>query len=92
LVVLVVSPSFSPVPYMHSYSPPFVLHASPSHPHWLDHSNYTWRRVQVMKLLIMQFTQPTVPSSFCGKNFLHSTLFSSILSLCKSKSKVKLSP
>jgi hypothetical protein len=26
----------------------------PSHPPWLDHSNYTWRRVQVMKLLIMQ--------------------------------------
>jgi hypothetical protein len=27
-----------------------------SHPSWLDHSNYTWRRVQVMKLLIMQFS------------------------------------
>jgi hypothetical protein len=27
----------------------------PSHPPWLDHSNYTWRRVQVMNLLIMQF-------------------------------------
>jgi hypothetical protein len=27
----------------------------PSHPSSLDHSNYTWRRVQVMKLLIMQF-------------------------------------
>jgi hypothetical protein len=27
----------------------------PSHHPWLDHSNYTWRRVQVMKLLIMQF-------------------------------------
>jgi hypothetical protein len=27
-----------------------------SHPHWLDHSNYTWRTVQVMKLLIMQFS------------------------------------
>jgi hypothetical protein len=25
----------------------------PSHPPWHDHSNYTWRRVQVMKLLIM---------------------------------------
>jgi hypothetical protein len=24
----------------------------PSHPPWLDHSNYTWRRVQVTKLLI----------------------------------------
>jgi hypothetical protein len=28
----------------------------PSHAPWLDHSNYTWRRVQVMKLLIMQFS------------------------------------
>jgi hypothetical protein len=28
----------------------------PSHPPWLDHSNYTWRRVQVMKLLITQFS------------------------------------
>jgi hypothetical protein len=24
----------------------------PSHPPWLDHCNYTWRRVQVMKFLI----------------------------------------
>jgi hypothetical protein len=28
----------------------------PSHLPSLDHSNYTWRRVQVMKLLIMQFS------------------------------------
>jgi hypothetical protein len=28
----------------------------PPHPPWLDHSNYTWRRVQAMKLLIMQFS------------------------------------
>jgi hypothetical protein len=26
------------------------------HPPWFDHSSYTWRRVQVMKLLIMQFS------------------------------------
>jgi hypothetical protein len=25
----------------------------PSHPPWHDHSNYTWRRVQAMKLLII---------------------------------------
>jgi hypothetical protein len=30
--------------------------SSPSHPPWLDHSNYIWRRVQVMKLLIMMFS------------------------------------
>jgi hypothetical protein len=30
---------------------------SPSHPPWHDHSNYTWRRVQVMKLLFTYFIQ-----------------------------------
>jgi hypothetical protein len=28
----------------------------PSHPSLLDYSNYTWNRVQVMKLIIMQFS------------------------------------
>jgi hypothetical protein len=41
--------------YAHLFAP-FVLHALPSHPLWLDHSNYTWRRVQVMKFLIMHFS------------------------------------
>jgi hypothetical protein len=40
---------------------PLFSHSSympcPSHPPWLDHSNYTWRRVQPMKLLIMQLLQ-----------------------------------
>jgi hypothetical protein len=27
----------------------------PSHPLWLDHSNYIWRRVQDIKLLIIKF-------------------------------------
>jgi hypothetical protein len=35
----------------------------PSHPSSLDHSNYTWRRVQVMKLLFMQFS-PTSKISY----------------------------
>jgi hypothetical protein len=34
-------------PLPHSYYMP-----CPPHPPWLDRSNYTWRRVQVMKLLI----------------------------------------
>jgi hypothetical protein len=42
----------------------------PSHPSWLDHSNYTWQRVQVMKLLIMQFS----PASLFSPNILLSTL------------------
>jgi hypothetical protein len=29
----------------------------PFHPPWLDHSNYTWRREQVMRLLVM--SKPT---------------------------------
>jgi hypothetical protein len=37
------------VSYLHSRYMPCL-----SHPPWLDHSNYTWRRVKVMKLLIMQ--------------------------------------
>jgi hypothetical protein len=28
----------------------------PSHALWLDHYNYTWWEVKVMKLLIMQFS------------------------------------
>jgi hypothetical protein len=28
----------------------------PSHPPRLDHSNYTWRRVQITKLLVVQFS------------------------------------
>jgi hypothetical protein len=54
----------------------------PPHPPWLDNTNYTWRRVQVMKLLTMQFS-PT------SNLFIHlwckcslSTLFSNTLSLC----------
>jgi hypothetical protein len=38
----------------------------PSHSPWLDHSNYTWRRVQVMEVLIMQFLEPPVASSLFG--------------------------
>jgi hypothetical protein len=50
----------------------------------IDYSNYTWRRVQVMKLLIMQFFQPPVTSSLFGLNILLNTLFSNTLSLCSS--------
>jgi hypothetical protein len=32
-----------------------VLQACPSHPPWFGHSNYIWRRAQVMKLLAMRF-------------------------------------
>jgi hypothetical protein len=46
--------AFPPISYMHSSSPHSCYMPCPSPP-WFDHSNYTWRRVQVMKL-IMQFS------------------------------------
>jgi hypothetical protein len=49
---LVAFPSKS---YMDSSSTHTCYMPCPSHPPSRDHSNYTWRRVQVMKLLIMQF-------------------------------------
>jgi hypothetical protein len=42
-----------------------------SHPSWLDHSNYTWRRVQVKKLLIIQFS----PTSCQDSNWSHALSF-----------------
>jgi hypothetical protein len=49
--------AFPPKSYIHS----IYLHACymlcPSHLPWLEHSNYTWRRLQVMKLIIMQLSQ-----------------------------------
>jgi hypothetical protein len=55
-----------------------------SHHPWLDNSNYVWRRVQVMKLLICSFMQSPVTSSLFGPNILLSTLFSNTLNLCSS--------
>jgi hypothetical protein len=45
----------------------------PSHPPRLHHSNYTWRRVQVMKPLIMQF-KPWVCRAPCSYVHLQGTL------------------
>jgi hypothetical protein len=54
----------------------------PSHPPWLYHSNYTWRKVQVMKLRNMNFS--LVTSSLFGPNILLSNLFSNTHSPCSS--------
>jgi hypothetical protein len=43
--------AFPPISYMHSSSPHSCYMPRPSHPFWLYHSNYTWRRVQVMKYM-----------------------------------------
>jgi hypothetical protein len=40
---------------MQSPSPHSCYMPCPSYPPWLDHSNYTCRRVQVTTFLIMQF-------------------------------------
>jgi hypothetical protein len=50
-----------------------------SHPLRLNNSNYTWRRVQISKLHVMQC--PVTSFLFCP-NILLSTLFSNTLSLC----------
>jgi hypothetical protein len=34
----------------------FVLHAPHHHHPRLDNSNFTWRRVQIMKLLVIEFS------------------------------------
>jgi hypothetical protein len=41
----------------------------PSHPSWLDYSNYTWRRVQLMKLLFIANTASLVLSSLAEHVF-----------------------
>jgi hypothetical protein len=56
------------IPSLHS-----CYMSCPSDPPWLDHSNYVWRGVQIMKLLIMQFfLQPPITSSLCDTNIFSS--------------------
>jgi hypothetical protein len=55
----------------------------PSHPPRLDYSNYTWQKVQIKKLFIMEFSHPPITSSLFSPNILLSTLFSNTLSLMK---------
>jgi hypothetical protein len=68
--------------YMHSLSLPHACCTSClSHPHRLDHSNNTWRRVQVMKHFVMQILRPLVTSFLFGQIILIGTLFINTLSL-----------
>jgi hypothetical protein len=48
--------TFPPISYMHSFSPHSCYKPCSSFPTSFDHSNYVWRGVQIMKLLIMQFS------------------------------------
>jgi hypothetical protein len=61
LVFLVVSflLAFSPITYKRSSSSQSCYMPHPSIHPLLDYSNYTWRRVQIMKLLVMQFSPPS---------------------------------
>jgi hypothetical protein len=61
---------FPPISYMHSLIPHLCYMPWPFHAPWLDHSNYNLRRVQVMKLLIMQFSSTLVTSSLLDSNIL----------------------
>jgi hypothetical protein len=60
----------------------FLL-AFPSHPPWLDHSNYAWRKFKLWSSSLCSFLHPPVTSSLFGPNILLNTLFSNTLSLCK---------
>jgi hypothetical protein len=53
----------------------------PSHSPWLNHSNYTWRQIQVMKLLIMQLFPTYNYIILFSPNTLLSILISNTLSL-----------
>jgi hypothetical protein len=64
-----------PVFYMHSSSHPFMLHVLPNTPS-PDHSNHTWQRVNVMKLLSMQHMSNLLPLLLINPSILLSTLLS----------------
>jgi hypothetical protein len=48
--------AFPPITYMHCSSPDSCYISFPFHTTRLEHSSYTWRRVQIAKLLVMQFS------------------------------------
>jgi hypothetical protein len=68
--------AFPQISYTHSSSPLSCYMPCPSHPPRPDHPNYIWRRVHVMKLLIVRFSQTPVSSFLSSPNILLSTLFS----------------
>jgi hypothetical protein len=47
----------------------------PSHPPWLHHSNYTWRRVQVMNLPLRSFIQRIRPGPMLLVIFWNKLIF-----------------
>jgi hypothetical protein len=73
--------AFPPTTYTRSSSPPIVLHAPPISPS-LHYSSYTWRRVQITKLLVKQFSPFSCYLIPLCPNILLSTPLSNIPSLC----------
>jgi hypothetical protein len=65
---------FPPYSYMNSSSPHVCYMPFPSHHPWLDHSNKTWRRVQVMKLLMMQLSPFSRSVRSVRSRYVHSVL------------------
>jgi hypothetical protein len=57
--------------------------SSPPHPPWFNHPNNISRRIQVMKVIIMQFSAWNIFLPF-GPNMFLNTLFWKILRLCSS--------
>jgi hypothetical protein len=49
-----------------------VLHAPPTHPLWLHRPNNIWWSIQIMKLLLMQFSPATF--SLLGPNIISTLL------------------
>jgi hypothetical protein len=73
---------FPPVTYKRSSSLPFVVLPCPSHPPLFEHSNYTWQRTDVTKLLTMQPSPTSCHSiSFRYKCSPHHPVFKHLQSL-----------
>jgi hypothetical protein len=68
--------AFPPIIYTQFSFPHSGFMPRPPHPPRLDYSNYTWRRVQITKLLIMQFSPFSchlIPlwSEYPSQHFVH---------------------
>jgi hypothetical protein len=57
------------------------------HPLWIDQPNTIWRRVQILKLFIIQFTPASFPSSLLRLYIPPSTLFTASVDWIKIKIK-----
>jgi hypothetical protein len=68
LLVVTFHLAFPLITHIRSSSPKCNM-ACPSHHPWLDHSSCTWRRVQVMKLLIMLLSPTSYHFTSLGSKY-----------------------